>query len=90
MMNLKTPSGMVVELQLNTKAMLHAKEWGAGHHHYETMRSIDRRLGKMKGKVRTPEDQRAYEHAVAETRKAYAFAQEQSQATYNAAAAKSA
>ncbi len=85
LMNIKTPDGMIVELQVNTKAMLHAKEWGAGHHQYETLRQIDRRHAAAKERIRTPEDQLAYERGIQETRGAYNHAMSESEKVYGAA-----
>jgi hypothetical protein len=67
-LNLRMPSGAVVELQLHLKSMVRAKS--AGHKHYETMRKIEADVKHHKRRM-TKEEKAEYDQAFAASKKLY-------------------
>lgn len=66
--NVVMPNGVVAELQIHLKPMLVAK--AAGHHQYETMRSIDSRI-KIENRDMNAEEESAYNNALLQSQKIY-------------------
>lgn len=80
MVHIRMPNGMVAEMQLHLKPMLLAKDFGEGHHHYETMRSIDAKYTNLGHKWMTQEDSDNWRVAFEKSARLYADAWHQSTA----------
>jgi phage portal protein BeeE len=68
LMNVRTPSGMVAEVQVHLKPVLEAKE--LAHPSYETVQRIERRVN-AEGRPMTPDEKKDYKEAEEKMTKLY-------------------
>lgn len=73
-MIIRAPNGHLTEVQVNTKAMMEAKN--EGHKEYEVSRTLEAKHGKKPLAKWPPKDRAAFENAIAEQKRIYGAAYE--------------